>query len=76
MKFRGFVCLSLLLAVLLTLGAGVFAQDNAETTESAADQPDGTTIDLQEGLFALMVVAVVMMGLIGFEYIHRRKHSL
>lgn len=75
-KLKGFISVCLLLAILLTLGVGLVAQDDAESSEAVADQSEGTSINLQEGLFALLVVAVVMMGLIGFEYIHRRKRSL
>lgn len=73
MKLKGVLCLSLALAVLLSVWAA--AQEGADA-EAPADQGEASAIDLQEGLFALMVVAVVMMGLIGFEYIHRRKRSL
>ncbi len=72
MMRRGLVCLGVLLAVVV-LGLGAGAQEAAEAMPEAAPAEG---FDLQEGVFALMVLAIVMGGLIGFEYIQRRKRSM
>lgn len=46
-----------------------------EATDEAPPTSASDTIDWEEALFVLMVVALVMLGLIGFEWIHRRKQS-
>lgn len=76
MMRKSLVCLGVLLAVLL-VGFGAVAQEAATAAPvPAPDAATETAFNLQEGAFALMVLAIVMGGLIGFEYIQRRKRSL
>ncbi len=89
MKKNQWVWISLLVVVLLS--AGVYAQDgddagdtNNETTATEAsteatssdnDSSSEEGVRLEEAVFALIAVAIVMAGLIGFEFIHRQKRT-
>lgn len=80
MKTKGAMWLSL--AMILLLGWAVHAQEAGSPPETApassADSAAATsmTLNWEEGVFALLVVAVVMLGLIGFEWIHRRNQTM
>jgi len=55
-------------------GATVAPDTSDAASDAAAPEPsDG--MDWQEAAFVLLVVAIVMAGLIGFEWINRRKQS-
>ena len=86
MKTKGTLWLSLIM--ILLLGWASYAQDagtppEATPTTSTDETPAAATpatatggaLDWQEGVFALLVVAVVMLSLIGVEWIHRRNRS-
>jgi len=84
-----FLVLSLVVGVGLTLVAqdtpsaatdegATVAPDTPDTDDAASDgvAPDASAgMDWQEATFVLLVVAIVMAGLIGFEWINRRKQS-
>jgi len=53
--------------------AVVSATDDA--VDDVVAQDAGNAMDWQEAIFVLLVIAIVMAGLIGFEWIHRRKQS-
>lgn len=69
------------LVLVLLLSVGVFAQDGEGDTsgEAAVSESTGSSDDggvrLDEAVFALIAVAIVMAGLIGFEFIQRQKRT-
>lgn len=85
MKTRGALWLSLIMV--LWVGCALYAQDagtppeTAPATDAAQEAtapaaPATGMLDWQEGVFALLVVALVMLSLIGVEWIHRRNQSI
>lgn len=70
------------LVLVLLLSVGVFAQDGEgdgeggnemAASESTSSSDEGVRLD--EAVFALIAVAIVMAGLIGFEFIQRSKRT-
>lgn len=86
MKTKGILWLSL---IMILAGWAAYAQDAGTPPEAApATSTDetpataapstatGGAMDWQEGVFVLLVVALVMLSLIGIEWIHRRNQSV
>lgn len=83
MKAKGTLWLGL---IMILAGWAAYAQDAgtppeavpATATEQAAAPAPVVTgaLDWQEGVFVLLVVALVMLSLIGVEWIHRRNQSV
>lgn len=49
--------------------------DENETAPSAEDQatPAPSALDWRQATFVLLITAIVMAGLVGFEWVHRRR---
>jgi len=80
----------LILSLVAGAGLTLVAQDTPSTTTDegatvapatgdaagdAAAPATNDSMDWQEAAFVLLVIAIVMAGLIGFEWINRRKQS-
>lgn len=71
------------LVLVLLLSVGVFAQDsegdgnggNEMAASGSTSSSDDEGVRLDEAVFALIAVAIVMAGLIGFEFIQRSKRT-
>lgn len=74
MHARGWLSLILLAALVLSWSGVGLAQ--AASPEGASDQDQGTAINWDEALFVLLVLLLVMAGMIGFEWVHRRRELL
>jgi uncharacterized membrane protein YdfJ with MMPL/SSD domain len=54
------------------------AEETAEeaSEETAEETAETSSLEWEEAIFVLMVIAIVMGGLVGFEYIQRRRHTI
>lgn len=80
MKTKSILWLSL---IMILAGWAAYAQDTgtppeatpATSTDETPATATGGAMDWQEGVFVLLVVALVMLSLIGVEWIHSRNQS-